>query len=94
VLAWTIAQDNGLKPLEKICETVVGRYTDNDSFILNLPFVIVIYYVHLAFRHGVGDKRKTIALALLNLALLYAVCFVALAVFMILALFIMGGRLG
>jgi hypothetical protein len=94
VLAWTIAQDNDLKRLEKICETVVGSYTDNDFIILNLPFIIVIYYVYIAFRHGIGDKCKMIVLALLNLALLYAVCFVALAIFMMLALFITGGRLG
>ncbi|MDR2625696.1 MAG: hypothetical protein LBC37_05125 [Zoogloeaceae bacterium] len=94
VLAWTIAQDSGLKRLGKICETVVGSYTDNDFIILNLPFVIVIYYGYLAFRHGVGNKRKAIVLALLNLAALYAVCFVALVIFMMLALLITGGRLG
>jgi hypothetical protein len=94
VFAWTIAQDNGLKALEKICKTVVGGYTDNDLIILNLPFVIVIYYIYLALRHGVGDKRKAIVLALLNLVLLYAVCFVALFLFMMLALFVTGGRLG
>ncbi|MDR3177751.1 MAG: hypothetical protein LBT96_02085 [Campylobacteraceae bacterium] len=100
VFAWVVAEEKGLKQLEKICETVVVSYIGNfnDFAILNLPFVILIYYIYLAFKNGVGKEHKTtignIFLAMLNLALLYAVCFMASGMFMMYALSITGGRLG
>jgi hypothetical protein len=98
MLAWTLAQDHGFKQLGNILGSITMSHTNGDFGILNIPFIIMVYYVYHAFRKGFGDNLKSTAknifLAVLNFVVLNVICYIVGFIFIAVSLLMTGGRLG